>query len=169
MPDNSNSKNRVDKSSYNAEYPYNQVTEWPSGHQVQVDNTPGHERIFFQHASGTYTEISATGKQITFTVGDIKTYGKGGHTFTVDECGDLKFSGHTRAMAAGGLHAEVAGDSGIFTGGDMALCTMGKMNARAQSIYLGSDGSLNINVQGAINIKAGGVIKINGQEIHLND
>lgn len=168
MPDNSNSSKRVDDSSYNAEYPYNQVTEWPSGHQVQMDNTPGHERIFIQHASGTYTEISATGKQVNFTVGDLKSYGKGGATFTVDECGDVKFSGHTRFLVAGGAHIEVAGDAGVFAGGDMAAAVMGKLNARSSSVYVGTDGDLNMNVGGQMNVEAKGDIVMKGANIKLN-
>jgi len=158
---------RTDESSYNAEYPYNQVIETPAGHQIQIDNTPGHERIFIQHSSGTYQEISADGKVINFAVGDVKNYNKAGMTMTIDENGDFKMTGHTRMLVGGGLHAEIAGDTGIMTQA-LALALMGALNLRATNIYMASDGSMNINVAGGINIKAGGDIRINGATINLN-
>ena len=93
---------RTDDSSYNAQYPYNQVFETPAGHQMQIDNTPGHERVFWRHSSGTYTEISADGKTVNFSVGDVKSYGKGGFSLTVDENGDIKMTGHSRLVVGGG-------------------------------------------------------------------
>lgn len=147
---------RVDESSYNAQYPYNQVTETPAGHQIQVDNTPGHERIFIRHSSGTYTEISSDGKVVNYSVGDVKNYGKAGVSFTVDENADIKFTGHSRIMVGGGAHIEVAGDAGIFAGGDLAAAVMGKANIRASQAYLGVDGDLNINAGGNMNMKVAG-------------
>lgn len=160
---------RNDESSYDGEYPYVQVTETPAGHQWQVDNTPGSERVFFRHKKGTYIEISDDGSSVVFNVGDSKIYNKSGLTLTTDENGDIKIGGHGRLLVGGGLHGEVAGDSGLVIGGDLAIAGMGKVNVRGQSFYFGSDGSLNINVQGAINIKAGGDIKINGATIRLNE
>lgn len=144
------------ENAYDAQYPYNQVIEWPSGHQIQIDNTPGKERIIVQHTSGSYTLMTADGSTFNYTVGDGKSYSKGGHTFSVDEAGDVKFSGHTRILVAGGAHIEVAGDAGVFAGGDMVAAVIGKLNARASSAYIGTDGDMNMNVGGNMNIKTGG-------------
>lgn len=159
---------RSDKSSYNAQYGYIQVIETPAGHQIQIDNTPGHERLFWRHSSGTYTEVSADGKVVNFAVGDVKNYNKAGTTFTIDENGDIKFSGHGRIMVGGGAHIEVAGDAGIFVGGDTALASMGAANIRASSAILATDGDIGINAGGAINVKAAGNINMNGATINLN-
>ena len=167
---------RTDDSTYNAQYPYNQVTETPAGHQWQVDNTPGHERVFFRHSSGTYTEISSDGKVVNFSVGDSKTYGKAGWSMTIDVNGDVKMTGHSRFVVGGGAHIEVAGEAGVFAGGDMAAAVMGKANIRASQVYIGTDGDTNLNVGGNMNIevksdmnvKAGGNINMNGATINLN-
>jgi hypothetical protein len=159
---------RSDKSTYNAQYPMNQVWETPSGHQLQVDNTPGHERIFIRHSSGTFMEMSADGKVQTFTVGDSKTTNKAGVTLTIDENNDVKISGHNRLMCSGGAHIEVAGDAGIAVGGAVALVGMGPVNIRAKSAYLGTDGDLNINAGGGINMKAAGNVTVRGANIFLN-
>ncbi len=159
---------RSDKSSYKGEYGLVQVIETPAGHQIQMDNTPGNERIFIRHSSGTYVEMSADGKVTTYAVGDQKNYNKAGVTNTVDENLDSKVSGHSRQVMGGGGHLETAGDFGAAIGGDLALVGMGKVNMRAKQIYMGSDGSMNINCQGDLNIKAGGQVKINGSQIFLN-
>lgn len=159
---------RSDKSTYNSKYPYNKPSESWSGHQIQIDDTPGHERIFIRHSSGTFYEISADGKVQQMSVGDSKTYNKAGVTITVDENSDSKTEGHSRTQSGGGIHIEVAGDAGIAVGGDTAIVAMGKANIRAASAFLGVDGDLNVNAGGGINIKAKGNIKMNGAKIFLN-
>lgn len=167
---------RTDQSSYDAKYPFNKTFETLSGHQVQFDDTPGAERLFIRHASGTYMEISADGKVINYTVGDSKSYNKAGVTFTVDENGDVKMSGHQRLLVGGGAEIEVSGDCGVFAGGDLAAAVMGKANIRAKQAYLGTDGDININSQGNMNIKvkgkttmeSGGDTIIKANHVHLN-
>ena len=43
------------------QYPYNHVHESESGHIQEIDDTPGGERLYKQHKSGTYEEIIADG------------------------------------------------------------------------------------------------------------
>lgn len=43
---------------YNTEYPYNTTYTTKSGHAIELDDTPGHERIHIWHRSGCYEEIS---------------------------------------------------------------------------------------------------------------
>lgn len=58
------------KSSYAAKYPYNHVTKTKSGHIIEVDDTPGAERLRTYHKSGTYTEINKDGQEVSKIVGD---------------------------------------------------------------------------------------------------
>ena len=75
-PVNKFKKDRVDDltgeptPSYNAEYPYNHVRETESGHIVEFDDTPGHERIHEYHRSGTFYEIHPDGTKVTKIVGE---------------------------------------------------------------------------------------------------
>lgn len=50
---------------YNAKYPYNHVTETQSGHILELDDTPGYERIHTFHKSGTFTEYHPDGGLVT--------------------------------------------------------------------------------------------------------
>ncbi len=46
---------------YAAVYPNNKVTQTTSGHIIEIDDTPGAERINIQHMSGTFVEIHPNG------------------------------------------------------------------------------------------------------------
>ena len=46
---------------YAAQYPHNRVIETPGGHSIELDDTPGAERIAINHTSGAYVEIDAIG------------------------------------------------------------------------------------------------------------
>lgn len=43
---------------YSTEYPYNTTYTTKSGHAIELDDTPGHERIHIWHRSGCYEEVS---------------------------------------------------------------------------------------------------------------
>ena len=50
---------------YKARYPYNHVHQSESGHLIEVDDTPGHERLHRYHRAGTFEEIGALGQRVT--------------------------------------------------------------------------------------------------------
>jgi hypothetical protein len=50
---------------YAAQYPYNHVYESESGHLIEIDDTPLHERIHIKHRSGTFVEVHANGDVVT--------------------------------------------------------------------------------------------------------
>lgn len=57
-------------SPYNAKYPYNMVTQTESGHVIEVDDTPGAERIHTRHRKGTYQEMQPDGTMVTHVFGN---------------------------------------------------------------------------------------------------
>ena len=116
-------------SAYAAKYPYNQVTVTRSGHVIEYDDTPGHERIRVFHKSGTYTEINSAGQSVSKIVDDgWEIIVKNKHVFvggdtTVIVTGNCNMIANSITMtsatdismyAPGGLH--VLG-SGITTSG----------------------------------------------------
>ena len=52
------------ESAYAAQYPYNRVTTTRSGHVIEVDDSPGAERIHVYHKSGSYVEIHPDGTTV---------------------------------------------------------------------------------------------------------
>ena len=49
---------------YGAIYPYNHVHQSESGHILEIDDTPGKERLHRYHRAGTFEEIGALGQRI---------------------------------------------------------------------------------------------------------
>lgn len=67
------------ESAYKTKYPYNVTYTTKSGHAIELDDTPGHERLHIWHRSGSYEEISNgpsedgkkfRGRRVKKTVGD---------------------------------------------------------------------------------------------------
>lgn len=52
------------ETAYDAKYPYNHVYESESGHVIEVDDTPGAERMHWYHRSGTFKEIHPDGLEV---------------------------------------------------------------------------------------------------------
>ncbi len=69
-------------SAFGAEYPHNKVFATASGHLIEIDDTPGKERINIRHKSGSYAEINNEGRivlkaaddQFIITDGDSHSY-----------------------------------------------------------------------------------------------
>lgn len=57
-------------SSYKTKYPYNKVTTTEQGHVIEVDDTPGHERLRIVHDAKTYVEVNQVGRRIDKVVDD---------------------------------------------------------------------------------------------------
>ena len=50
--------------------PLNKVIGSETGHSIELDDTPGAERVRIQHRSGTFTEIQSNGQEIHKVFGD---------------------------------------------------------------------------------------------------
>ena len=93
-------------SSFNARYPYNHVKETESGHIIELDDTPGHERIHEYHRAGTFYEIHPDGTKVTKIVGD-----------------DYEIVHKNKSV-------RVRGNVKIFVDGDTSLYVRGSMDAQ---------------------------------------
>ena len=142
-----NVPNRVNKTTYKTEYPFNRVMMTRSGHEIHWDDSPGSERIRIAHKDGTYWEISPGGKSVTYTVGSRQDYNKSGVTITVDENHDIKIAGHQRVNVGGGSKITVAGDADLVVGGSAHTVVGGNMrSAVAGDLQLAVAGSGNIHI-----------------------
>ena len=102
---------KVDASPYtSSQYPFNHVHESESGHISEIDDTPGGERLFRQHASGTYEEIVADGTKTVKVFGDnYELIAKGSNVFVKGNI-NLTCSGTKRERIDGDYILEVGGD-----------------------------------------------------------
>ena len=106
---------REPTTAYATKYPYNKVLTTEGGHVVEIDDTPGEERIHVFHKSGTYTEINKDGRRVDKTmdshyeiilkdqtvhiVGNVDIKVDGNYTLNVD--GDIVINGSTINMNHG--------------------------------------------------------------------
>jgi hypothetical protein len=99
------------ESAYNAKYLHNKTMTTESGHVVEVDDTPGQERIHVYHKSGTYVEINKDGRMVTKIVGDdYEISAKNKEVF---------ISGDMRVTINGNVDIKVNGTYTVTSGGSM--------------------------------------------------
>lgn len=116
-------------STYDSVYPQNKVKRTISGHVVELDDTPGAERIHIYHKSGTYVEISADGRTVTkvtgnnFVIhaqndeihvqGNVHIHVVGNVTMEVDQ--------NIKAQVGKNFEMQIGGSCKIQSGGPMTL------------------------------------------------
>lgn len=168
---------RLDKSSYDTKYPYNQCMITECGHEVHFDNTPGKERIRIVHKDGWVQEIHPGGHETKIVSGHSESAVKGGQTVTINENNDVKVEGHARILVGAGSHSETTGDSSQVMGGHVTIVVGGDAKiAAAGNVYVGAKGDGNFNIAGNMDMKVGGTASIESggnmslkaPEIHLN-
>jgi hypothetical protein len=123
-------------SSYKAKYPYNKVRTTEQGHVIEVDDTPGHERIRIYHTKGTYVEVNQDGRRVDKVVDDQfeiivkdKTVYIGGNLNVVIK-GDasVTIEGNADVEVKKNFNLDVGGDWNVSVGGQMNLTAQGPAN-----------------------------------------
>jgi len=99
-----------------SEYPLNQVQETTSGHVIELDDTPGNERVLIKHNTGAGVEmrtdgtiiISSTNNKVEVTGGDQKVIVEGN--------GQLVYNGNLNLKVSGDMSVEVGGNYNLVAG-----------------------------------------------------
>lgn len=114
-------------SAYAAKYPYNKVLRTESGHVIEIDDTPGAERIQLYHTSGTYFEIDQNGRSVTkvnnddyqIIAGDSEVYIQGNINVKVLGNATIAVDGNVDLTVGGNYNAQVGGTYTVNSGGNM--------------------------------------------------
>ena len=170
---------------YASKYPYNHVKETESGHIVEFDDTPGHERIHEYHRSGTFYEVHPDGTKVTKIIGDdyeivhqnkklrvrgnievycdgdADLYVRGSLTGQVDENIDLH-AGKNINIHAGKNMRFYANDSMEFTAQkELTATSVAKMTLQSQAdVNINAEGNYLTNIKGTSDIISDGKIAI---------
>ena len=91
-------------------YPYNHVFESESGHITEIDDSPGAERLFRQHMSGTFEEIHPNGDMVTKVIGDNYEIVIGSENIVIKGSQNITVEGSVRHLIKGDYILEVEGD-----------------------------------------------------------
>jgi hypothetical protein len=110
---------------YDSRYPYNHSITSESGHSIEMDDTPGAERLSISHRSGTFSEIYPNGSKtekilndhVQVIVKDNQVYVMGNEQKTTQGNLKLYIKGNVKAQVDGSLEIEVKGDMAMKVGG----------------------------------------------------
>jgi hypothetical protein len=125
---------------YNAKYPYNKVIK-TARHSIEIDDSPGAERIMIHHNSGAYIQIDAKG-----TVSEKATADR----YEVNIGTKHESSGHSVVTINGNAHVYVKGNKTEEIEGDYRMLVHG--NAE-----FGVGGQMNLNASDQVQLRGGDV------------
>ena len=133
---------------YNASYPYNHITQTESGHLLEMDDTPGAERINILHRSGSFDEYHPDGSRVQKILGD-------GYEIVAN---------NKQVHVRGTCYITVDGDSEIYTKGDCLFRTDGNQQFKVQG-----DCQFNVGGKFAVQSSNGASrLEMSGPMINLN-
>jgi hypothetical protein len=101
-----------------SQYPLNQVQETESGHVIEIDDTPGGERILIKHRTGAGMELRADGSVLISSLKQKIEVTAGDQTVIVEGEGDLIYKGNVNLRVAGDFNVDVGGNYNVNVGGD---------------------------------------------------
>ncbi len=114
-------KNTLEKEpadGFAARYPYNKVITTESGHTVELDDTPGQERIHIYHRTGSYVEINKDGSVVYKSV-------KNTYEITTSD---------NEVFVGGSVSVHVKGNANILVDGTYTLESKGNMVIKAPRV-----------------------------------
>lgn len=101
-----------------SQYPYNQVQETQSGHSIEIDDTPGGERILIKHRTGSGIELRADGSLVFSTKNKKVSLTGGDDVVIVEGQADLVYKGNLNLRVDGDFNLDVGGNWNVNVSGD---------------------------------------------------
>jgi len=150
----------VPKSNFRGEYPH--VKGWwtAGGHRVELDDTPGKERVLIEHKMGAHIEILRDGTIDIVSTGTVRHYAKRQEeTIAGDSFSHIK--GVKHETIDGGMKLTVAGGYEVSFGKDVTYEFKGKSEVIAADDLSEIGGALKKEVLGSIKFSAGEDFGIN--------
>jgi hypothetical protein len=127
-------------------YPHYQTWDGESGHSIQLDDTPGRERVRIQHGkSKNFIEMHPNGDQV------VKVFGEN-FDITIGKK-NVYVTGACNIVVKGDCNMQVDGNYNQEVNGDYNLAVKGKMNIR---------GVQDISIQGDADVDIGASEKFGG-------
>lgn len=154
------------KSPYAAQYPYNKVFGSEAGHAIEIDDTPGAERLNWAHRSGTFDEIGPDGTKVTKIAGD-------GYTI-LDKNGFIYIEGIANVHVAGNCNVIIMSDTNLTMHGRVSVDVHNDIDVNiggrlalsvGEGIFARNGGSMSLENIGDIDIDVKGNVTtdVNGQ------
>lgn len=167
-------------SSYGTSYPNNLVYESKAGHVVEIDDTPGAERLNIFHKDGSYIEMAQGGRTVIKSTGqgyiiigqDGYVYIKGDMNVNVDGNANISVKNDVNLSVAGSLNTDVRGDFVVSASGRIDLNAGETIRSRAAGVMVEAatdnvdivaKNNLNIKSNNSVNMKSAANTNIQSQ------
>lgn len=119
---------------YAPAYPYNHVIHTDGNNVIELDDTPGAERVNVMHSTGTHVSIAPDGSLITSVQGT--TYHISNGSVTVMSNGPVNVTAHGEIGLLSGGAITIAGKTVTITSTDNTTITSGSnLNVAAESAF----------------------------------
>jgi hypothetical protein len=136
---------------YAPQYPYNKVRLSESGHIVEIDDTPGAERINIQHRTGAFIELRP----------DTSMRTRSKERYDAMTQWIVTVSGDATINVGGNMSTTVQGNMTSSVGGNSYIDTKGNLTSRVSGSHYGYvTGSTILQTTGNINVKTTGNLTV---------
>lgn len=109
------------KTAYAPQYPLNRVIASESGHILEMDDTPGAERVNLQHRSGSFSEYHPDGSHVSKIVGDDYEIVMSDRNLYVKGALNVAISGDVTMITDGNVNHSIGGKYVVNAGGHIEL------------------------------------------------
>lgn len=155
---------------YNAVYPYNNVHESESGHVIEIDDSPGAERLHWFHRTGTFREIHPDGKEVNKIIKEQYNFVLSDYFLGVSKSINvhskdairLKSQSDTNMEVGSNLNAEVSSNVHIGVGDGIY------MYAKGGVVFIKGAKAISLQSDGDVDLISGKAIHLKAPEIHLD-
>jgi len=134
------------------EYPFNKVIQTERGHIIEMDDTPGSERLHIYHRSGTFVEIDASGSVTKRTTGSSYEIIDRNGKIAISGKADISVNGGCNIYVGTDANIEVEGNTSITCHNDISAAAGGKFNLSAAEEFNISSSNVNIEANVALNL-----------------
>jgi hypothetical protein len=110
--------------------PYNQVKETPSGHIIEINDTPGAEGLVVKHRSGSGVEFRPDGSLVVSSRSNRIEVTAGEHAVIVEGDGQLIYHGNLTLTVSGDYNVNVGGAYNLNVTGDKVEDVVGASRRR---------------------------------------
>lgn len=149
------------KTTYNTVYPHNQVTETESGHVIELDDTPGVERIHIFHRSGSFDEYAPDGSKISKVTKNKTEIVMGGSNKYVMGAEVITINGKETVLIQSDYNITVMGDTNVTILGKADITVEGDVN-------LNVNGNVTGRIKGDLDVEVGGIATLTYSHLFLN-
>ena len=125
---------------YAAQYPYNKVQQTESGHVIELDDTPGAERVHIFHRSGSFVEFHPNGTVVYKNMKDGYLLTMADQFVKVSGKCNISVDGDTAIYSKGNVEVQSDADINFQAKGDFNVFAQ-NVNLRAKKTFKG-DGTL---------------------------